>query len=57
MHVQWGSLSSLLSDETRAAAFGSLQVHLTQSVFEVVLQKSILQQIRQHMLHVSYSKE
>ena len=39
--------TTVLTDKTR----GGLQVHLTQSVFKVVLQESIPVQIRQRILH------
>ena len=37
-------------------AWPTLHFYFTQSVFEVVLQKSIPTQIRQLILHISYSK-
>ena len=57
----WTALSGPLSEVTQASGWrfkkqGTVQAYLTQSVSEVVLQKSIRTKIRQLILHSGNSK-
>ena len=52
----WRTTGSEARGAMTSARFAALNAYLSQSVFKVVLQKSILTQIRQLILYISTSK-